>query len=561
MYFILSTLWFIREIKSTLFWLYLWQLKEYHIGRFIDHFRTEKGKKLLLNKLLILKIVFLITFISLISWRWLLFYGVFFIYFLEVVKRFFDFFKKRLIKPIFTKKIIFLTLINLAFLIFYLLIFFQREILIFWLLVFDILTPAIVSGIVLVFQPFTALLRNQIIKKAKKRRGHFKNLLVIGITGSYGKTSAKEFLYTILADKFGEDKVLKTKEHQNSEVGISQCILNDLKPEHDIFIVEMGAYNRGGIKLLCDIVKPKIGIVTGVNEQHLATFGSMENLLSAEGGEELIDSLPKDGLAIFNGNNKYSLELYKKTKIKKKICHNNFLTAVENVLSADIWSQDVKVEKEFVSFKVLSKDGDFADFKVNLLGAQNVENILLATCCAKELGMNLKEISNACEKIKPEQGGMKLIKTKNGLNIIDSTYSANPDGVISHLEYLKIWPGQTLRQAQCKKVIAMPCLIELGKASKEVHKRIGKKIGEVCAPVKEPSGSNGTPSGLAIITTKDKFKEIRDGSTGSPQGGAEILFIEDSKKIVEKIKNFTKPNDIVLLEGRIPREVIKLLSD
>ncbi len=145
--------------------------------------------------------------------------------------------------------------------------------------------------------------------------------MVIGITGSYGKTSTKEILYTILAEKFGENKVLKTKEHQNSEVGVSQCILNDLKPEHKIFVCEMASYNRGGIKLLCDIAKPKIGILTGINEQHMSTQGSQENIIKTK--YELIESLPQDGLSIFNGENFYCLELYQKTKIKKRICSIN----------------------------------------------------------------------------------------------------------------------------------------------------------------------------------------------------------------------------------------------
>jgi len=542
MVYFLSLFWFIREIKAILFWLYLWQLKEYHIGRFIDHFRTEKGKKIFLNYFLLFKIILVFIFFQFIFEplppcqkyfsNLFLSYFLIIIYFFESVKGLYDSFKKKLKTPAFTKKIIFLIFIIFLFQFFYFFSFFQKESFSFFLLIFDILTPAIVSGIVLVFQPFTALIRYQIIKKAKTKRKKFKDLIVIGITGSYGKTSTKEFLATILEGKF---RVLKTKEHQNSEIGISKCILDDLKKEHEIFIVEMGAYNKGGIKLLCDIAQPKIGIITGVNEQHLATFGTMENLLSAEGGMELIESLPEDGLVIFNGNNKHCLDIYQKTetKIKKKISYNNFGTIGQKLLSLDTWSQDVKVEKEFINFKAFSKDGDFADFKVNLLGAQNVENVLLAVCCAKELGMNLKEIANACKKIKPEQGGMKLIKTKDGLNIIDSTYSANPDGVMAHLDYLKIWEG--------KKVIVMPCLIELGRSSKEIHSKIGKKIAEVCD--------------LAIVTTKDKFKEIKE------ETGEKAIFLENPKEIFEKINAFCQKGDVVLLEGRIPREIVKLLSE
>lgn len=544
--FILVTLWFIRTSKVILFWLYLWQLKEYHIGRFLAHFQTEKGKKIFLNWLFFLKIILIFYALFFYFYPQLLapyFYGswigvLFLIYFFESAKFLFDFLKKRVKKPVFTKKASILFLANLvliiAFLWFLSLKFFKLKLFFwfsFWFLLFDILSPFFTSGLILLFQPFTWLIRNQIIKKAKEKRAKFENLLVIGITGSYGKTSTKEFLATILSTKF---KVLKTKEHQNSEIGISLCILNELKPEHQIFVVEMGAYNRGGIKLLAEIVKPKIGIVTGVNEQHLATFGTMDNLLSAEGGEELIESLPKGGLAIFNGDNHYCYELYKRTQKEKRI-YGFQSTIVSH--PTDLYITSLAVNRDFLSFKVVDKEGKSAIFKVNLLGEQNVSNILAATLCAKELGMNLEEIAQASQKIESWQSGIQLKKGIAGLNIIDASYSANPDGVISHLDFLKIWPG--------KKVIVMPCLIELGQASKRIHKEIGEKIGQVCD--------------LCVITTRERFQEIGEGATGKGMDRENILFSDNPKEIFEKIKNFCQSGDVVLLDGRVPPELINLL--
>jgi len=153
--------------------------------------------------------------------------------------------------------------------------------------------------------------------------------------------------------------------------------------------------------------------------------------------------------------------------------------------------------------------------------------------------MTLEEISKACRKIKPRQGGMQLKKGIDGLNVIDATYSANPNGVISHLEYLKIWPG--------KKIIVMPCLIELGPASIGIHQRIGDKIGQVCD--------------LAIITTKERFKEIKEGAVAKEMKTENILFVENPKEILEKIRGFAQPGDVVLLESRVSKELIKLLSD
>ena len=514
--------WFIRTAKAILFWLYLWQLKEYHLGRFLAHFSTEKGKKLLFNKIIFVK--FLLVFILLSSFisgffenvpefltksSFLLLYisiiftTLFFLYAGESLKALKDFFGKKLKTPILTKKTLCLIIAGISIEILFLFILYQGMIYIYQmngiyvypkvitgdsfyplgLLVFDILTPLIVSVIVFVFQPLAILGKWRIIQKAKKKREKFKNLLVIGITGSYGKTSTKEILYTILSEKFN---VLKTKEHQNSEIGVSQCILDDLRPEHQIFICEMGAYNRGGIKLLCDIVKPKIGILTGINEQHMATFGTQENIIKTK--YELIESLPADGVAFFNAKNKYCLELFQKTKIKK------FL---------------------------YGKETDSADSE-NIAGAVEV---------AKELGMSEEEIAYTKKKIKP---CLQIEKGINNLNIINSTYSANPNSVIAHLDYLKTWSG--------KKVIIMPCLIELGKASKEVHQRIGKKIAEVCD--------------LAIITTKECFEDIK---IEARSGFCKTLFLEDPRKIFEKIKDFNHSDDIILLEGRLSKEILSFL--
>jgi len=522
---ILGIFWLVRTIKNTFFCLYLWQLKEYHLGRFISHFDTEKGKRLLLNPLNFLKVIFLF-FIQVLFLSQILLI----IYIIESFQAVKNFFQKKLKLPVLTKKIIFLAAVSIILEISYLIsIFsFSDPNFLLYLLIFDILTIAFVSGIVLVFQPLAALARVFIIRKAIKKRKNFRDLIVVGITGSYGKTSTKEFLSTILAEKYN---VLKTKEHQNSEVGVSQCILKELRSEHQIFVVEMGAYNRGGIKLLCDITKPKIGILTGINEQHLATFGSQENIIQAK--YELIESLPENGTAIFNGNNKYCLELYKKTQKLKLISNIYHLTSDTKT---DAWAENIIVEKEFFNFKVYTKDGQSADFRVNLLGSQNIENILMATITAKELGMNLSEISEACKKIRLEQGGMRLIKNK-GLNVVDSTYSSNPNGVIANLDYLKTWQG--------KKAIIMPCLIELGKAAKEVHKRIGEKIGQICDSV--------------IITTKDYFKEIEEGATKFGMEKENIIFLENPKEIFEKIKDFNGTEDVVLLQSRVPKELIDLL--
>ena len=559
MFILLSTLWFVWEIKCVLFWLYLWQLKDYHVGRFFDHFRTHKGRKLIFSFTLISKLVLFILF---------LFWGGLFIYLFSILLLLYlgelvlflrSIFNKSIKKPTKSLKILFLSVVSFLTVVLFMawtLLKLKDSLQPASFLAFDILTPLIISAVVLLFQPFFVAIRNNILRRAKEKINKIKSvsgLNVIAITGSYGKTSTKEFLSTILSKKY---KILKTKENQNSEIGIANCILQDLKISHQIFIAEIGAYNKGKVREVCSMLMPKIGVVTGVNEQHLALFGSLQNLLSAEGGGELEESLPrdnqdiltglgpKDGLLVVNGDNKYCLALYKKSDKNKKIYSLN-----NKIIDSDIWSDSVTIHKDHISFLATNKEGDLAHFNVGVLGKQNVQNILGAILIAKELGMSFGEISDACKNIFQEQAGMVLKNGKHSISVIDSSYSANPDGVYADLDYLSVFSQ--------KKVIVMPCLIELGNKSAEIHEKIGQKIGEICD--------------LAIITTKDKFKEIEKGfnkarnekkpSFTEDSGKRSIIFCDKPQDIYSIITLFCESNDAVLLEGRVPGKLVSLLAD
>lgn len=526
--------WATREIKSILFWIYLWQLKEYHRKRFIDHFRTFKGRSLFLNPIFGIKLLLLLLFLLFPSV--FLIYFLLFIYFLEATKSFIDFYKKRIKFPVFTLKATTITALSLLF-CFALAIFSFFKIsniaaFVLYLLIIDIFTILAVSIFVFLFQPVTLFFQYRLLTKARKKREQFKNLIVVGITGSYGKTSTKEMIAFILSKRFN---VLKTEKHINAEVGIAKTILEKLKPDHQIFVVEMGAYERGKIKQVSKMVKPKIGVLTGINQQHMATFGTQENII--KGKFELMDALPEDGVAVVNWDNEF---IVKNLKLKVKNYSPKFKIikyGIKNREEVEVFAEGVKVEKNSISFWISTKTGEREFCQVNLIGGHNIYAILAGVCVAKELGMSLKEIVDVLKKISPEIGAMKLEKGVNRINIIDASYSANPDGVISALDYLKIWEG--------KKVIIMPCLIELGKASKEVHKKIGEKIAQVCD--------------LAIITTRERFQEIKKGATTKGMKEENILLIESPKEIVDKIKSFCEPEDVILLEGRVPRKLKQLL--
>ncbi|MFZ3054362.1 MAG: Mur ligase family protein [Minisyncoccales bacterium] len=548
--------WLFKEIKSFLFWTYLWQLKNYHIGRFLAHFDTSAGKKIFNGWTSYFKyIIFIALFLMMGSSSYaypepfnsyLIQYStyiigliplLFLVYFAEGLASIWGMIRRKIKIPQMTSKISFLlpiifiplavitVVFSKLFIDDYLnptkwisfdLIPFAMSI-----LSFDILTPLIVSFIILLFQPITVLMRNRMIKKAIKKRESLENLLVIGITGSYGKSSTKEFLKFILEKEF---KVVATEKNENSEVGISQCILNSINPEHEVFICEMGAYNRGGIKFLCNIAKPKIGVLTGINNQHLATFGSQKNIVQAK--FELINSLPVEGLAVLNWDS--------------QLIKDNFKSSINSIKYSvsekqDIWAEDIKGGKEGISFKLIFKSGDSYDLNLNINGIQNVPNVLAAVAVAKKLGMETEAIIERLKEMDSSVGGMKF-KKFNGFDVVNATYSSNFNGIISHLDYLKNWEG--------KKVLVMPCLIELGSDGRKAHEEIGKKIGEVCD--------------LAIITSKDYSKELIKGSGMKKD---QMIFMDNGDKIFKKISSFAKEGDVILLESRVPLKLIdKLLK-
>ena len=528
--------WFFRVVRGGLFWLYVWQLKEYHLGRFLDYFATERGRRGLFHPIQLAKLVLASAFFLAPEFAFSLFLLSVLLYGVEFAKAIRDALKGVLVMPVWTKKTLVLLVLIVAVVFFYFWVWSWVSKSVFlafpYLLLFDGAIPAIVSGIVLFAQPIAVWHRATVIKRAQAKREQLPALKVIGITGSYGKTSTKEFVSAILKKRF---RVAKTKEHQNSEIGVARALLYDVSAQDEVFVCEMGAYNRNGIAYLSDIVRPQIAVLTGANEQHLSLFGSMENLMSAEGGEELVQAIPERASVIVNfGSEKLReyLPKYKKTYVRKYVLCSADRTHDETKENwaqeqSDLWAEDVRIEKERVSFRVVTKEGERAEITANLIGSHNVENLLLAIAAAKEMGMALEEIASAISEFTPQMGTMQLRKGTQGLNVIDSTYSANPDGVLSGLDYLKIWEG--------KKAIVLPSLIELGSAAKEAHERIGEKIAEVCD--------------LAIVTTEDNFDDVKRGALKRGMAPQNILLIEDAKRVIGEIASRMQEGDVVLLAG------------
>ncbi|MBU1615018.1 UDP-N-acetylmuramoyl-tripeptide--D-alanyl-D-alanine ligase [bacterium] len=365
--------------------------------------------------------------------------------------------------------------------------------------------------------PLESLINWGYLNAARKKINRCRKLKVIAITGSYGKTSTKHILGRLLSGKYN---VLATPESYNTPMGICKVIRGQLKLEHEIFIVEMGAYKRGEIKKLCDLVHPQIGILTSVGPQHLERFKNIDNVVAAK--YELIESLPGDGVAIFNNDNEHCRHLANKTKIKTV----RYATESQD-RKADLLAKDICSNSQGVRFTC--KGG--TQFQTKLLGRHSVANILAATSAALECGMTLKEVADAVKRLEPVPHRLQLIQGAGGVTVIDDAFNANPAGAMEALEVLKSFD-------QGAKVLVTPGLIELGDQEFEQNKRFGVKAAQVCD--------------FIFLVGPKRTIPIMEGLKEAGFPGEQVVAVKSLEEATARLKQILKSGDVVLFENDLP---------
>ena len=293
---------------------------------------------------------------------------------------------------------------------------------------------------------------------AMKKLHSMENLKVVGITGSYGKTSSKNILADILNSKY---VTLPTPKNLNTPYGLIITINNHLDKFTEVFIAEMGAYKTGEIKQLCDMVKPKYGILTKIGTAHLETFGSEENIQKTK--FELIESLPLDGIGVLNKDDPKQVSY--KLKNKCKI----LWIGIENK-DVDVHASDIKCSNIGTSFKVKFKNEDKEySFETKLLGNHNVYNILAGLALGYELGISIDKLQQAVKNIKPVEHRLEL-KRLGTFYQIDDAYNSNPVGAKGAIDVLAMMPG--------KRIVVTPGMVELGEKEDYYNEKFGEQIAE-----------------------------------------------------------------------------------
>lgn len=379
-----------------------------------------------------------------------------------------------------------------------------------------ILTPFILFLAYCFNEPYEEFSRRKYLRIANRRLNRT-NVLKIGITGSYAKTSVKEILKTILSQKY---RVLATPESYNTPLGIALTVRH-LDSSHDIFIAEMGARSKGDIKELAKLVRPKYGILTGVNNQHLETFGSIETTKDTK--FELFDYIGKEGVGFFSSDNQNAVELFERYDGEKYLAgvadNDNFVTAT-----------DIKTDVRGMSFTLNFKGERSVKCNTVLLGTHSVKNICLASAVAYKIGLTPKEIAQGINRIQSIGHRLELMPNNKNIVIIDDSYNSNVDGVNAAMEVLDTFKG--------RKIVLTPGLVELGKIENLANFEMGKTLAKHTDKV-------------IIIGVHNAVMLIN----GLIEGGMDrenIIFAKTLKKGNEILNELMQEGDVVLFENDLP---------
>ncbi len=337
------------------------------------------------------------------------------------------------------------------------------------------------------------------------------NLPVIGITGSSGKTTTKDFTAGVLSAKY---RVLKTKGNLNNEIGLPLTIL-ELDDKHEVAVLEMGMGAEGDITTLCEIARPTIGVITNIGEAHIESLGSIEAIARAKG--ELLDYLGSGGVAILNGDDPRLYNISKRYP-GKAYCYG--------FKQGDIKGLQLSQRGEKSFFRVRFPDNSEDTFQAPLLGRELAGNALAALSVGYVLGLERAEMKEGLQMSKPTSGRLQILVNREGVKVIDDSYNANPSSVRAALNVLVDLGGS-------RTVAVLGDMLELGSLAIEAHNKVGRFAAE---------------SGIGSLITVGKL--ARSYADGAEAVGLKVYRCADHQEALQVIKTLPlKKGSYVLVKG------------
>ena len=381
----------------------------------------------------------------------------------------------------------------------------------------------------LILTPVDAYLQRRFLNQATQVLNNI-HPKIIGITGSYGKTTTKNFLRDILSIRY---RTYATPKSYNTLMGISLAINRDLTEDYSIeyFISEMGAYVPGEIERICQLTPPDMSIVTEVGPQHLERFGTLENVKIAK--YEIIKNLPQDGVGVFNWDNPYIQEMVAEGYPNTRISVSRELNLDEAHEKNITWiATDIQESLQGLSFTIINiQTNEQEQITTSIVGEHNVTNLLLSTAVAYHEGISLRDIAARIRTLQPAESRLMTQTTAEGITIINDAYSANPKGVRSALKVLGMYQSG-------KRLLITPGMIELG----DLHDTENRKLGEYAAQFATD----------IILIGREQTKPIFEGIQSTDFNMGKLQVIETLAEAIEWYQSNLKSGDTVLFLNDLP---------
>lgn len=377
--------------------------------------------------------------------------------------------------------------------------------------------------------------------------------LVVGITGSYGKTTTKFCAGAVLqADR----PTLVTPESFNSYLGVLRTINERLQPDHEAFVVEMGMFRRGDISQLCELVHPRVGVITAIGPMHLERLGSIEAIAEAKG--ELLDALPADGHFVTNAGDPRCLQLAARSHVPVTL----FAVAEPSngsggsVAAASptgkptrapqappsqkpepppqTIARNVRLAQGRTIFELCldGPDGPAVEVSAGLLGRHNVANLLAAAAVGRVLGIDPERIVAGLSAVQaPAHRLQPIHNARAGVTVIDDAYNSNPAGASAALEVLREHPAS-------RRLLVTPGMVELGELEPQLNRAFGEQAAAACD--------------VAILVGPERTLPIREGLSGAGMDGGAVHVVRDIAEATALLARLTRAGDVVLFENDLP---------
>jgi UDP-N-acetylmuramoyl-tripeptide--D-alanyl-D-alanine ligase len=340
------------------------------------------------------------------------------------------------------------------------------------------------------------------------------SLRVIGVTGSVGKTTTKEIVAAVLSTRY---RTFKSEGNYNNEIGLPLMLLK-LTEAHERAVLEMGFYQIGEIKFLCDLARPHLGVVNNVYAVHLERAGSIENI--ARGKGELVEALPPapGGTAILNADDPLVLGMRARSQARV------FTYGLDP--AADLWADHIESRGLDGVYFHLHYRREILHLKVPLLGRHSIHTALRAAAVGLVEGLTWQEIVEGLQSVGATQLRLAAVRGPGGSLILDDTYNASPESVIAALNLLHELDG--------RRVAVLGDMLELGAYEEAGHRLVGRRAREVAH---------------LLVTVGPRARLIADEARGSGLRPEAVVELPDHAAALDYLRGQIRAGDVVLIKG------------